>query len=288
MEQEKKTKIATETQIKRLFSSIQKELANFVYVSAEDRVFLENCFNNKQFMNFIKVDTQEYENLKKAFSTYRKEMSNETSYNVIKQIHHLWHDYEIFSEIMNTTIQSLENKYENIAKEKIKHLENNVQKSDIMLGKQAGDENAKKYLDYAQVNKDTSQNLFRASIIIMLVVAIGAAFLLWDIENIDTAKLWLRIPLGFLILLPAFFMMREAKKLKDKEFQYTDMAYRIITSAPYIDGLNLPSEEKARLKADLVKDFFGRPIECRDDGGLPPIDNICEVIKTCLDSCRKD
>ena len=82
-------------------------------------------------------------------------------------------------------------------------------------------------------------------------------------------------------------MMREAKKLKDKEFQYTDMAYRIVTSEPYIDGLNLSPEEKAKLKAALVKDFFARPIECRDDGGLPPIDNICEIIKTCLESCKK-
>ena len=83
-------------------------------------------------------------------------------------------------------------------------------------------------------------------------------------------------------------MMREAKKLKDKEFQYTDMAYRIVTSAPYIDGLNLATAEKEKLKARLAEDFFGRPIECRDDGGLPPIENICEIIKTCLNSCRRD
>lgn len=286
--EEETTKIATETQIKRLFSAIKRELYESVNLSTEESQFLQNCFNNKQFINFIKVDTKEYENLKKAFNLYKKNPSYEMCKIVINQFRHLWKDYEIFSEVMDTTMQRLEAHYNNIAEEQIQHIQANVHKSDVLTGIQAGDENAKKYLDYAEKNRKSARWLFWISIVIMIGVAGIATSLLWNIENIDTTKLWLRIPLGFLLLLPAFFMMREAKKLKDKEFQYTDMAYRIITSAPYIEGLRISEEEKDKLKATLVKDFFARPIECRDDGGLPPIDNICEIIKTCLDSCRKD
>lgn len=66
-----------------------------------------------------------------------------------------------------------------------------------------------------------------------------------------------------------------------------DMMCRIITSAPYIDGLtNLDDKKKDEMKAALVKDFFARPIECRDDGGLIPVEEICKIVKACVGEKR--
>ena len=283
---EEETKMESTPQIKRLLSNIQKNLSERGFMANNE--FIQECFNNKQFINFVRIDTGEYTDLKKAFSLYKENHSMSAHNALIAQLKKLWNNFEVFNEVLNTTMQRLGNQYENIAREKIQKLENNIAKSKEMLGEQAGNANAKKYQDYADKNSTAARRLFWASIIIMTIVALGAMYLLWNIEDIDTIKLWLRIPLGFLILLPAFFMMRESKKLKDKEFQYIDMAYRIMISTPYIDGLYISEEEKDKLKAGLVKEFFGRPIECRDDGGLPPIENICEIIKACLSSCKKD
>jgi hypothetical protein len=123
MEEAKQTEVITETQVKRLFSAIKREIYESVSLSNEENQFLQNCFNNKQFINFIKVDGKEFINLKEAFSLYRKNPSYEMSKVVVTQLRHLWKDYEFFSEVMHTTIQNLEDKYENIAKEKIQHLE---------------------------------------------------------------------------------------------------------------------------------------------------------------------
>ena len=202
--EEETTKIATETQIKRLFSAIKRELYESVNLSTEESQFLQNCFNNKQFINFIKVDTKEYENLKKAFNLYKKNPSYEMCKIVINQFRHLWKDYEIFSEVMDTTMQRLEAHYNNIAEEQIQHIQANVHKSDVLTGIQAGDENAKKYLDYAEKNRKSARWLFWFSVSIMGSLSIFSAFALY-FTDITSKDLFVRISLFFAILLPAFF-----------------------------------------------------------------------------------
>ncbi|MBE6444929.1 MAG: hypothetical protein E7019_02575 [Alphaproteobacteria bacterium] len=282
---EEGTKMESIPQIKRLLSNIQKNLSERGFMANNE--FIQECLNNKQFINFVRIDTGEYTDLKKAFSLYKENPSMSAHNALIAQLKKLWSNFEVFNEVLNTTMQRLGNQYENIAQEKIQQLENNITKSREMLGEQAGNANAKKYQAYAEKNRKSAFWLFWFSVAIMGSLAIFSAFALYFTE-ITSKDLFVRISLFFAILLPAFFMMRESKKLKDKEFQYTDMAYRIMTSTPYIDGLYISEEEKAKLKAELVKDFFGRPIECRDDGGLPPIENICEIIKACLSNCRRD
>lgn len=157
------------------------------------------------------------------------------------------------------------------------------QRFNVIIGDIAENKNAGKYKEYYENCRKSAKGLFWVSLSIMAFVAVFVGWHLWNIENLESAKLLIRIPMAFLVLLPSFFMMREAKKLKDKEFQYHDMMCRIVTSAPYIDGLtHLDDNQKDRMKADLVKDFFARPIECRDDGGLVPIEEICKIVKTCI------
>lgn len=284
--------------VKELFANIISYLLNSHYITKEDKSYLEKLSQNSKFIEYVIFESKDYEDLKQQFKIYKDSLATSTEkyetdillkhLKIIISKHEIMENAERFSK----ALKDVENRANKQASARIKKLDRTIEekltKSNEMMGEIAENSNAKKYFDYAEKNRKAAKGLFWVSIVIMAIVASGAICQLWNIENIDTIKLWLRIPLGFLILLPAFFMMRESKKLKDKEFQYTDMAYRIVTSDPYIDGLNLPSDEKAKLKADLVKNFFGRPIECRDDGGLPPIESICEIIKACLNSCRKD
>lgn len=152
-----------------------------------------------------------------------------------------------------------------------------------MVGAVAENANAGRYIKYANRAKYAANGLFLTSIAIMVGIAIIALWPLWEGYHIDWIDLLPRVPVFFVVLLPSFFMMREAKKQRDKEFQFKDMECRILTSSQFIDSLELKKSEKDALKAQLVKDLFGKPMEYYPDGGLPPIDNICEVIKTCLD-----
>lgn len=164
-----------------------------------------------------------------------------------------------------------------------KYLEDSKQRVDIIIGDIAENKNAGKYKEYYKKCRKSARGLFWFSLLIMGSVAGIVGWHLWNIENLESAKLLIRIPMAFLVLLPSFFMMREAKKLKDKEFQYHDIMCRIVTSAPYIDGLtHLDDNQKDQMKADLVKDFFARPIECCDDGGLVPVEEICKIVKACI------
>lgn len=184
-----------------------------------------------------------------------------------------------FSDIKNIDVFKERKK----VKELLKELDVAKQHADVVIGDIAENKNAGKYKEYYENCRKSAKGLFWVSLSIMVFVAVFVGWHLWNIETLESAKLLIRMPMAFLVLLPSFFMMREAKKLKDKEFQYHDMMCRIVTSAPYIDGLtHLDDNQKDQMKADLVKDFFARPIECRDDGGLVPIEEICKIIKACL------
>lgn len=292
----------------RIYSSISSIFAK------QDQKNIKQLFNNyKKIITSNKLEEKEYFeilrlNLGEIAQKYALHENENIyklfTYETLKHLSNLYPElynrYEAINNPQGPFFKNLEKLYEHddeikklkennieVDKKEIKkllgYLRNKKIEADNIVGDLAENKNAQRYILYAEKNKISSCCLFWVSIGIMVIVASVATYLLWNIENIDTIKLWLRIPLGFLILLPSFFMMREAKKLKDKEFQYYDLACRIITSSPYIDGLNLEQKEKDRLKAELVKDFFGRPIECRDDGGLPPVENICEIIKACMD-----
>lgn len=305
-EEEKKTPILKQAlntldempykNVRELFANIISHLINNSHISKEDKQFLKEFSKNSKFIEYVQFNSDDYKELYAQFQRYQKSIDTsseayEASY-LLKDLKIIISKHEIMENAasFNKALKNVENRANKEATERIKKLDKTIEKklaqSDEMLGDIAENSNAKKYFDYAEKNRKSAQWLFWFSVAIMGSLAIFSAFALYFTE-ITSRDLFVRISLFFAILLPAFFMMREAKKLKDKEFQYTDMAYRIVTSEPYIDGLNLSLEEKAKLKAALVKDFFGRPIECRDDGGLPPIDNICEIIRACIDSCRK-
>lgn len=183
------------------------------------------------------------------------------------------------NDLKNTDFQSKNLEIKKILKE-IRSSEKTIKE---VVGVVAENANAGRYLQYAQKNRSSARWLFWVSIMGMLVISIIICQHMWNLDTIEVSKLWSRIPLLFAILLPFFFMMRESKKLKDKEFQFKDMECRILTAGQFIDSLEITKEKKDQLKADLVKDFFSRPIECRDDGGIPPIENICEIIKACIE-----
>lgn len=273
-------------------AEVISELLNNMRVHKEEKEFLQKVANNLYFCEYIKFNSDEYKKLQEEYNDYLQHAnkSGEAWYleQLLKHLKVLVSNYEILhNNVINVALSEIEERFSRKANSKIKELDKTIKenliKSGEMLGDIADNSNAKRYLDYARKNRKSARWLFWFSLFLMLYVAYISKQLLWNIENLNEFKLLVRIPLTFLILLSAFFMMRESKKLKDKEFQYYDMACRIITSSPYIDGLHIDEKEKDKLKADLVKDFFGRPIECRDDGGLPPIENICEIIKACLD-----
>ena len=200
------------------------------------------------------------------------ENSNTENSNKIKQI----------NIILNELKQLDANQLAFEVKKNVEYIRNAKKQTEILIGNIAENKNAGKYKEYYEKCRKSARGLFWFSLSIMVFVAVFVGWHLWNIETLESAKLLIRIPMAFLVLLPSFFMMREAKKLKDKEFQYHDIMCRIVTSAPYIDGLtHLDDNQKDQMKADLVKDFFARPIECRDDGGLVPIEEICKIVKMC-------
>ncbi len=185
---------------------------------------------------------------------------------------------ESIDNVMKTNIQDVKKKTEDV----LKYVQNAKTTIDNLVGVASNNVNAGKYLEYSKKCKSSAFWLFWLSIAIMFSVAMIAGVHLWFFDKFEMLVVIGRMPLAFLILLPSFFMMRESKKLKDKEFQYHDMACRIITSAPYIDGLtNLDNKKKDEMKAELVKDFFARPMDYHDDGGLVPVSEICEIVKAC-------
>lgn len=189
-------------------------------------------------------------------------------------------------------IQELKNINFHKQSSEIKSVLNKVKKQkteiDSIVGTISENANAGRYIQYSERNRKSARWLFWSSIIIMFLIAGFSIYHLWNLNNIDNAKILLRLSLGVFILLPALFMMRESKKLKDKEFQFKDMECRIMTSGVFIDSLDLDKSEKDKLKVSLIRDFFSIPIECRDDGGLPPIENICEIIKACITKEKND
>lgn len=303
---------------KEFISNLLTYLVQNTDLKDEDAKWLNLMLKNAKKTDYLR-GKKDYDSLENDFIKYKESKGNfsEKDYErlLINHLKDLFLRNEELNLSLKETVNKLSNLYVTSSKKRIENAtqkvdalykkmisinneieqtENSVQKihinltkSEEMLGDIAENSNAYKYIKYAKENKIAARWLFWFSVSIMGSLGIFSAFSLY-FTDITSKDLFVRISLFFAILLPAFFMMREAKKLKDKEFQYTDIAYRMVTSEPYIDGLNLLPAEKAKLKAALVKDFFARPIECRDDGGLPPVDNICEIIKTCLESCKKD
>lgn len=286
--------VAKTRQTQDLLSEILSYLLQNAKLSEKDTAWLHKMFENVKKRSYPFFMQEDSTLLEENFKDYKdsKNLPQEELYEkiLLRDLKNIHDKSDLFYKTIKDSINKVSTYYEQQADDKIKELDKdielNLNKSKEMLGEQAGNSNAQKYFEYAEKNRKSAQWLFWSSVSIMGSLAIFSFFALY-FADIIAKDLFVRISLFFAILLPAFFMMREAKKLKDKEFQYTDMAYRIVTSEPYIDGLNLPPEEKAKLKAALVNDFFGRPIECRDDGGLPPIDNICEIIKTCIENCKR-
>ncbi len=228
-------------------------------------IFCLSRINNSQ------VDKQLYK-IQDNISNLKKTVSNLAPIDFIKE-----------KENINKTLEQLNTK--KVETEQIlKYIKDKKNTADILTSELAYSKNAIKYIVFAKANRKSARSLFWFSIIIMGLVALFSLIIFWHIpvmEIKDIKILWLRFPILLVVLMPAFFMMRESKKLKDKEFQYHDMACRIVTSAPYIDGLSISDEEKGKLKADLVKDFFGKPIECLDDGGAMPLSEIQKFVDSC-------
>lgn len=269
-----------------LESNLYEKLLRLLYLLKGFDQFVDvyRYYIEKEQNNY-NINTASYlKNIKKDITS-----TNDSLSNIIKSIEHIENKYSELSSKISGTISDFES-FKNIdinkslldAKASVLEIKKLQKNAEQITGDIAENKNAKKYNEYYKKCRKSARGLFWFSLLIMGSVAGIVGWHLWNIENLESAKLLIRIPMAFLVLLPSFFMMREAKKLKDKEFQYHDMMCRIVTSAPYIDGLtHLDDNQKDRMKADLVKDFFARPIECRDDGGLVPVEEICKIIKMC-------
>lgn len=254
-----------------------ERLYNVFFRLESDDAFMTLCDKINDLYRTIAMKKIETKNIsestineiKKQISDLQKAISNLDTIDYVKE-----------KQKIEENLQYIYEK-KKITDELVGDVANTKQTIEILAGEKAESKNTEKYTKFAEDNKNRALLLFISSLIIMFFVSILATFLFWDFSKHEGEQIWIRLPIVILILMPAFFMMRESKKLKDKEFQYYDMACRIITSAPYIDGLNISPEEKGKLKADLVKDFFARPIECLDDGGAMPLSEIQKFVDSC-------
>ena len=82
--EEEEINIESALQVKRLFSSMKKEFLKHGFRANDE--FFQNCLNNGPFINFVRVDTGEYTNLKKAFNLFKKNPSSETHNDAIKNM----------------------------------------------------------------------------------------------------------------------------------------------------------------------------------------------------------
>lgn len=318
-----KAKKISDDQWMQVFNALKEVIENNAFL--EEKEF-QNFENNCDFImgnvpQFKRLPVKDYYYSLELLTAYRKVVTNQSRYKEALKIADFLQEIadeikgkrkskediqveqeKLFNEqfhMLNVQYHDLISKFEqlrntdaNVDKLKIAEYKKKAQKDqkiiEDMVGAVAENANAGRYIKYANRAKYTANGLFLVAIAIMLGIAMIALWPICDGYHIDWIDLLPRVPVFFVVLLPSFFMMREAKKQRDKEFQFKDMECRILTSSQFIDSLELKKSEKDALKAQLVKDLFGKPMEYHPDGGLPPIDNICEIIKTCLESCKKD
>lgn len=311
-------KEVSDEQWKETFNKLKDLIIGHPYLEEKEFNIFENNYNfiMGNISQFRRLPVKDYYHSLELYTNYGNVHTAQSHYKEALKIADFFQDIadEIKGErktkekikeenerLFQEEFQTLNSKYDDLVTkfDALKKIDSNIDRLEIseykkkaqkdqriietIVGTVADNANAGRYIRYANNAKRWAivWFLFGLSLMIYISGTVFASFVA-NISFNDWGGVLPRVLTLFVVLLPALFMMREAKKQRDKSFQFKDMECRILTSGQFIDSLNLDKKEKDRLKAQLVKDLFGKPMEYCSDGGLPPIEQICEVIKTCL------
>lgn len=139
-----------------------------------------------------------------------------------------------------------------------------------------------------------------AALLLMLGVVVFLSVVFYiDITspNFNPMNLLYRIPLGFTLLLPAWYCANIANKQRNREFQLRDFEIKTAGLEPFIENMKMvkyneksgEENKKDETKLELVKNIFQNDLDKKkvDDKNIIIPKEMLELLKSCLENWSK-
>ena len=115
--------------------------------------------------------------------------------------------------------------------------------------------------------------------------------------NFNPINLLYRMPLGFTLLLPAWYCANIANKQRNREFQLRDFEIKTAGLEPFIENMKMvkynekdgEENKKDETKLELVKNIFQNDLDKKkvDDKNIIIPKDMLELLKSCLENWSK-
>lgn len=266
----------------------KEELSKQVSMLSQKLTALETQIDNKE-----SELTTLANNLKSQFATEQTQRDNEFTAQKAK-INEDWRRIEKeYNDNVDTEITNYQEKFENkytlveqefsrkdtafdtTSQEIINYL--NARKDEIkkIYGLVGDMVSCGEYKKYAEIEKKTSEKMFWLAFWIMSGIT-GLIAITIVVDLLSHTFSWLdilsRIPIAFILLLPALYLAIEARKRRNQELLLRDFEIKIANIDPYLknidfveteretSGIAIPEGTKTArdLKIELAKEFFSR------------------------------
>lgn len=154
--------------------------------------------------------------------------------------------------------------------------------------------------NYANRAKNFAHWMTAAALVLMLSTVIFLSVLFYiDITspNFNPINLLYRMPLGFTLLLPAWYCANIANKQRNREFQLRDFEIKTAGLEPFIENMKMvkyneksgEENKKDETKLELVKNIFQNDLDKKkvDDKNIIIPKDMLELLKSCLENLSK-
>lgn len=154
--------------------------------------------------------------------------------------------------------------------------------------------------NYANRAKNFAHWMTAAALLLMLSTVVFLSVLFYiDITspNFNPMNLLYRIPLGFTLLLPAWYCANIANKQRNREFQLRDFEIKTAGLEPFIENMKMvkyneksgEENKKDETKLELVKNIFQNDLDKKkvDDKNIIIPKDMLELLKSCLENWSK-
>ncbi len=154
--------------------------------------------------------------------------------------------------------------------------------------------------NYANRARNFAHFMTAAALLLMLSTVVFLSVLFYiDItsSNFNPMNLLYRIPLGFTLLLPAWYCANIANKQRNREFQLRDFEIKTAGLEPFIENMKMvkynekngEENKKDETKLELVKNIFQNDLDKKkvDDKNIIIPKDMLELLKSCLENLSK-
>ena len=238
-----------ETQKARLDTAITEFQKQFS--EAEDR--RRETFDNKvkeydgtvqQNIKSLQQDINSFKNEKKdIIDKTVEEYKNKTNNNI---------------ELLNKKIEEIIKDHQNNSEETIKYLENTKAQAAKLLNIISNIGVTGNYNKIANQERRTANWLRGIAIVFMIIGIVVISEIVFKISTIgfDWKLLLSRVGVTLVILIPAFYLVKESANHRKNEIRNRKMELELASINPYLELL--PEKEKIELKSKLTEKFFGQ------------------------------